>query len=567
MSHNLPTPALPVAAATGGVPADLTARLRALRDGLLAGLVERDVAVRLALIAALAGEHLLMVGPPGTAKSLVARRLHLAFDQATYFERLLTRFTVPEELFGPLSIKGLEEDRYERLTGSYLPTASIAFLDEIFKANSAILNALLTLLNEREFDNGVKREKTPLIAVVGASNELPDGEELDALFDRFLLRLHVGPVSKAAFPALLGLRGEPSPDAVEAHRLTAADLAEVQRVAQSVAVPDDVLAMLCDLRDWCIAEGIDVSDRRWRKVLKLLQVSALTNGRDSVSIWDCWLLQHCLWNEPETREKLYDWYAARVGASAAMDPSRLTRIVVSWEGKLKQDQDSRSQVRDAQGRPLFKDHDGKATVQNAGSLQAKRGREPLYLAPPGALQQRQNSWDLVDVRDRTNGGKGFTVAELDQMEVRDPPYGREHFRHWANRDTYIANPANWLMVESDLPPLMEPTRQKDAYVEASLNDIEGIREQVEAYKVKLLAHIASLEAAIRSHLWVTADFAEPASQSLDGTRREVDTLLTRIDKLRQGFEMLPRESAAPSHDEGDVVDNQAAPKSKTGRRT
>ena len=181
---------------------ELSVRLRALQDALLTGLVERDVAVRLALLAALAGEHLLLVGPPGTAKSLIARRLRLAFADSTYFERLLTRFTVPEELFGPLSIRGLEEDRYERLTEAYLPTASIAFLDEIFKANSAILNALLTLLNEREFDNGARRVETPIIAVIGASNELPDDEELAALFDRFPLRLHVGPVSKDAFPDL-----------------------------------------------------------------------------------------------------------------------------------------------------------------------------------------------------------------------------------------------------------------------------------------------------------------------------------------------------------------------------
>ena len=145
------------------------ARLQALIDQLGEGLLERDAAVRLTLLAALAGEHVLLIGPPGTAKSALARRLQQAFPGAPYFERLLTRFSTPEELFGPLSLKALEDDRYERLTEGFLPTAGIAFLDEVFKANSAILNALLTLLNEREFDNGTQRVKTPLVAVVAAS--------------------------------------------------------------------------------------------------------------------------------------------------------------------------------------------------------------------------------------------------------------------------------------------------------------------------------------------------------------------------------------------------------------
>ena len=350
----------------------LTDRLPRLRDALTKGLVERDVAVRLALLAALAGEHLLLVGPPGTAKSLIARHLRHAFRDATYFERLLTRFSVPEELFGPLSIKGLEEDRYERLTKSYLPTASIAFLDEIFKANSAILNALLTLLNEREFDNGTRRQNTPLVAVVGASNELPEGEELDALFDRFLLRLRVDPVSKDAFPDLLKTRGHAAPIVPEDLRLTENDLDAARKEAEDIPVPDDVTGLLCDLREWCSAEEMPVSDRRWRKVVKLLQTSAWTCGRDAVSIWDCWLLQHCLWSKAEGREKIYEWYASRVGA-ATEGPSRLVRFVRALEGMLKEDKEAISQRRNERGEPLYSGSDGKVTTNKKGS--DRYGRE------------------------------------------------------------------------------------------------------------------------------------------------------------------------------------------------
>ena len=139
---------------------------------------------------------MLLLGPPGTAKSELGRRLS-RICQGTYFERLLTRFSVPEELFGPLSMTALEQDKYVRQTKGYLPEASVAFIDEIFKANSAILNSLLTILNERLFDNGATRTAVPLICLVGASNELPESEELDALYDRFLLRYPVSQVSSS----------------------------------------------------------------------------------------------------------------------------------------------------------------------------------------------------------------------------------------------------------------------------------------------------------------------------------------------------------------------------------
>jgi MoxR-like ATPase len=506
--------------------------------------VERDLAIRLALLATLAGEHLLMLGPPGTAKSLIARRLRLAIDEGTYFERLLTRFTVPEELFGPLSIKGLEEDRYHRLTESYLPTASIAFLDEIFKANSAILNALLTLLNEREFDNGAVRDKTPLVAVIGASNELPEGEELDALFDRFLLRLHVGPVSKEAFPDLLSLRGQSTPNVGPTLQLSVQELQEVQRAAERVVVPEDVVALLCELRDWCTAENIQVSDRRWRKVVKLLQVSAVTNDRGAVSIWDCWLLQHCLWDSPETREKVYAWYEERVGTSAVMDSSKLTTIVNSWEAQLKRDMNARSQQRDAEGRLLYAVPNGKPAISPKVMMRAGRDGEPLFLAPNGSYSE--HGYQRRQIQDRQNGGAGFTEAELDALVVNDPQRGAIHFSRWTSRDTYLKSQANWLLHEAKAEPLLEPLRHKRVYVEKSMSELDGLLVHVAEYTRKLEAHIDSLQRLIRDHIWVSSSFATPASRNLKQTLGNTKALLARIENLKSGFGSLPVEKPAES---------------------
>ncbi|NMF90737.1 AAA family ATPase [Aromatoleum petrolei] len=353
---------------------DLHDRLAGLVAALERGLVERSHVVRLVLLAALAGEHTLLIGPPGTAKSELARRLHLAFRDGRYFERLLTRFSVPEELFGPLSIQALEQDRYERHTAGFLPDASIAFIDEVFKANSAILNALLTLLNEREFDNGAGRQRCPLISAIGATNEVPEDEVAEAFFDRFLLRVTVVPVSAEGFAALLG--GDPSrawqaPASVEA--LGADDLAALDAAAGQVALPAEVTAMFAELRAHLRAAQVYVSDRRWVKAARLLRIAAASEGRRAVSLWDLLLLPWCTAPDAPRQAALCDWLCARLGVREAFAPPRVTRIVEAFEAQLQAERNANDLDYDESGRLRFSATDLADEIGDAkGGAQALR---------------------------------------------------------------------------------------------------------------------------------------------------------------------------------------------------
>lgn len=284
-------------------------RLAPLFQALESGLYERRQALRLCLLAAVAGESVFLLGPPGVAKSLVARRLQTAFADARCFDYLMGRFSTPEEIFGPVSIRRLkDEDLYVRQTERYLPEADIVFLDEIWKASPPIQNALLTALNEKIFRNGRDELRLPLKLLVGASNESPPDESSQAFWDRFLVRLELGPLrDEAHFLAMLTDGSDPYRDPVAPGlKLGRAEWDQWRAALGAVELSPAALGAVAALRR-AFAEaaaagaGPAVSDRRWKKCAGLLRAAALCDGRLRVEAMDCLLLEHCLWDLPGQR--------------------------------------------------------------------------------------------------------------------------------------------------------------------------------------------------------------------------------------------------------------------------
>ena len=342
-----------------------TERLKTLLKELNTGIYEKEEATRLVLLAFLSGKSCFLYGPPGTAKSLIARRVALAFqvgkadsnnasntESNAFFAYLMNRFSTPEEIFGPIDIAELKQNRLTRSTQGYLPTAHFAFLDEIWKSSPAILNTLLTIINEKIYRDGNTDIKVPLKGLVCASNEFPvQNQGLEALYDRLVIRLCVLPVEKKeSFEALL--QAENDTEVVISNPFTLSELESITKQAKQVKFSKEALQAIHTLKGLIgsynellenqaqssqdsneqnaeaqnpqemiapTPNGIYISDRRWRAMAELLKSAAFLSDRKEVLPIDITLLSHCLWSDEAQRDVIQSLLAKALKDSIQND--------------------------------------------------------------------------------------------------------------------------------------------------------------------------------------------------------------------------------------------------------
>ena len=508
---------------------EVKAKTANLLEALCNGLYEREEAVRLALLSMVAGESIFLLGPPGVGKSLIARRLKFAFKDGNSFEYLMSKFSTPDEIFGPVSIKKLkEEDKYERLTDRYLPGANIIFLDEIWKAGPAIQNALLTILNEKIYRNGDEDLKVDIRGIITASNELPPkSTNLAPIWDRFLIRLELGNIKKFNnfLNMITDVRNVYEDDVPEGVKLSIQELDQWSEQIDNVQIPAEVLNTIQVIKIKLeehnavhTAIPIIVHDRRWKKTVRLIRTSAFLNGRTTVDLMDCYLMIHCLWSAPEQKNKIKEIVTESVrrhGYTMAVNLQMIKRELQDFEEEVDQEIRVRHTVSEDQLFPIDDEYYqlNKEDDKFEGALILIKQFKQLSIGESKVINLYDPNKNLVN---RLKAEKGVEEHTL-------------YIYHNSERFTYPLKTRKTERVEI-IPKKPHELVQKhwDERHQRLLSYIDTQLKKIQENSPENLSQLAK-------HLFVEASFRDVVDSNMKEVESSLKQLRLRLEKLQYAY--------------------------------
>ncbi|HRG75281.1 MAG TPA: AAA family ATPase [Leptospiraceae bacterium] len=520
---------------------EIKSQIQELLTELNKDVYEKEEVLGLALLSAIAGESIFLLGAPGVAKSLIARRLKFAFRDASSFEYLMNRFSTPDEIFGPVSISKLkDEDKYERIVKNYLPSADVVFLDEIWKAGPSIQNALLTVLNEKIYRNGDKEIKVPMKALISASNELPSsGEGLEALWDRFLLRYVVdGVLDKENFNEMISKSLKSYEDTIDARlKITANQYTGWSSLIDEVTIPENIFAIIHIIRNY-IQEfnekpntkkenTIYVSDRRWKKIIRLLRTSAYLNGRQEVDLMDCFLIQHCIWNEPsqiDTVSQFVKDAVQKYGYKSNLETDSIKKEIEDLKTEVKEEtrpikkiEINQIKVYEIQKKEYYNllnlkgitNYENESFIEKSIVDNLKLNQQIQAKRFKNDLSESSN----VNIKKTNKKNKIILIENYQEHEIKLE-------EDILNKDQEYTKKPN---------PVIE--KHWDNRIETIQSAIAKLKNQIEEYKTKDLKHI-------RVNLFVNPSLAEFVEKNIHETNKELEKQELDLGQIQRSYKNI-----------------------------
>jgi len=509
----------------------ITELLKRLNDGV----IEKEEVIALSLLSSVAGESIFLLGAPGVAKSLVARRLKYAYKDGSSFEYLMNRFSTPDEIFGPVSISQLKDhDKYERIVKNYLPTATVVFLDEIWKAGPSIQNALLTVLNEKIYRNGEQEIQVPMKALISASNELPSkGEGLEALWDRFLVRLIVdGVKDKQSFNDMISKTLNSYNDTVgEALKITDDEYKKWNKQIDEIEIPENVFNVIHVVRSFIDQHNqreenkqnpIYISDRRWRKIVRLIRTSAFLNDRKVADLMDCFLIKDCLWNETEQIQATSQFVRDAIqkhGYSLKFNFKGLKDELDEFKTEIKEE-------------TKFEKDTRVETLVNARND---------YFEIVG-FNNENNLIRQIDYNNLTNSNEYVRLyyyyeyyRQVQQNRTYNLRKGNSKFSIFINDQEYkLKTTTKGEKRQITKKPHKKVEEDWDSRVANYLDVTNNQKEELETYRTNDLKHL-------RTNLFVNPELANVVESHLTSTRKEIEKFEVEIRKIQNDYKKLKDE--------------------------